>query len=314
MSRHVKASMPQQIFDRLDSLTRYGHSKHQDKLSGVAQKYIYSFDTYQTYRKACLRFVKWARSNDDITANLGHKARTLDEVRPYAEMWLKERESAGMSAYTLKMERSALSKLYGEEIAVQLKGTARADIKRSRGAAARDKNFNELRHADLVNFCKCAGPRRAELESLSADAIEWHDNKPYIRYTKSTKGGRERLSPLVGTPEEIKQAIDYVKGLNGHNKINSNADIHAYRAFYATRVYKYHESDLNALRGQKMDYTALTGKRNTDGTRIFKSALYFCRGDRRGDVLDRTAMIMASKALGHNRESVVGEHYIRLDA
>ena len=47
-------------------------------------------------------------------------------------------------------------------------------------------------------------------------------------------------------------------------------------------------------------------------SRIYKSAVYYCRGDQKGLALDRAAMIIASQNLGHNRESVVGEHYLRL--
>ena len=304
-----KVSLVQQMFEALDRKARYGHSKHEDKRDGVAQNYIYSFDTMKTYKKHCLYFIDWCKEH--LPAELGRNPRTLAECRPYVEAWLRERDASGLSPYTLKMERSALSKLYGEEISVELRSARRADIKRSRGEAVRDRNFSEKRNAALVNFCRCAGPRRAELEVLDASALEYHEGKPYVHYTAGTKGGRPRLSPLVGSPEEVAQAVAYLQTLTGNNKVHSAADIHGYRSDYATRVYNAEKGDLQALKGQKVDYTALTGKRHRDGSKIIKSALYHCRGDRAGEVFDRRAMIMASRALGHNRESVVGEHYIR---
>ena len=39
--------------------------------------------------------------------------------------------------------------------------------------------------------------------------------------------------------------------------------------------------------------------------------VYVCRGDLKGVVYDRKAMEIASKALGHNRISVIAAHYIR---
>jgi hypothetical protein len=124
------------------------------------------------------------------------------------------------------------------------------------------------------------------------------------------KGGRERVAPIVGTPEEIRRALAYLAGLNGHNRIHSGADIHGYRAQYAQKVYTLYARPLAALKGKTLDYTALTGKRAKDGGRIRKSALYLCRGDEAGRVFDRAAMLAASRALGHDRESVVGEHYL----
>ena len=127
------------------------------------------------------------------------------------------------------------------------------------------------------------------------------------------KGGKNRAARLVGSPDEIERAIAYIHTLNGHNKIHSCADIHSYRADYATRIYNTYARDIQDIRGQKINYTELTGKRARDGSDIYKSAVYYCRGDQRGQQLDRAAMIMASQCLGHNRESVVGEHYIRTD-
>ena len=37
---------------------------------------------------------------------------------------------------------------------------------------------------------------------------------------------------------------------------------------------------------------------------------YYCRGDRKKVVLDRAAMLMASRALGHNRIDVIASHYL----
>ena len=42
-----------------------------------------------------------------------------------------------------------------------------------------------------------------------------------------------------------------------------------------------------------------------------KKALYICRRDEAKKKLDRAAMIKCSKALGHNRECVVADNYLR---
>ena len=75
-------------------------------------------------------------------------------------------------------------------------------------------------------------------------------------------------------------------------KIPSNADIHSYRADYATRIYLKYARTIEEIPRRER---------------------YVCRRDKKGVIYDRKAMLEASKALGHNRISVVGEHYLRLD-
>ena len=72
--------------------------------------------------------------------------------------------------------------------------------------------------------------------------------------------------------------------------VPANADIHSYRAEYATAIYLSYARPLDQLTQKEK---------------------YYCRNDKKGIVYDRAAMLEASKALGHNRISVVGEHYLR---
>lgn len=307
MSHKQRKSLAQTVIDTLKSKERFGHSKHIDKVFGMTDRFIYSFSSMKTYIKHCLYFTDWVRANDEITKALGHKARTLEECKPYIEQFIRQQEQRGLSAYTVKMELSAIEKLYGEKFDIQTIGTKRANIKRSRGAAVRDKHFSEERNSGFVAFCRCVGCRRAEYEKIKPDDL----SNGFITITG--KGGKTRQAPISGTADEIAQAMEHLKTLTGHNTSPSNADIHSYRADYATKIYKDNcPADLSQFKGLKINYTALTGKYGKDGKPIYKSALYVCRGDRKGEVLYRPAMIKASQALGHNRESVVGEHYIRI--
>ena len=45
--------------------------------------------------------------------------------------------------------------------------------------------------------------------------------------------------------------------------------------------------------------------------RRYQSEVYVCRKDEAGKRLDKAAMLVCSKALGHNRISVVADNYIR---
>lgn len=57
-------------------------------------------------------------------------------------------------------------------------------------------------------------------------------------------------------------------------------------------------------------YTIMGGRRRMlPGYRDVSSA-YYCRNDLKGTVYDRKALFEASMALGHNRETIVGDHYL----
>ena len=118
-----------------------------------------------------------------------------------------------------------------------------------------------------------------------------------------------------------------------------HADIHSYRADYARRIYDAHARDLSVIKNERLImrksivievYESPGCRRDTsrrpeiylpgkkaDGSPIFLHgwkdvpAAYYCQRDLKKVVYDRTALLAASQALGHNRESVVAEHYLR---
>lgn len=305
-------SLRQQVYDELQKKNGFGRSKHEDKKAGISGQYIYSFNSMKTYLKHCFYFVEWCKNQDYIKEELNHKPRTLAECFPYVEPFLRDEERRGLSAYTIKMQKSALSKLYGADLTrIKTRATSRADIKRSRDEVERDKHFSEKKNADFVNCCRCVGFRRSEMERAKASDLMQVGGLYFMRITG--KGGRIRAAMLVGTPDEIERAVDYINTMTGQNKIPNGADVHSYRADYATRIYNRYARPIEEIRGQSINYTELTGKTAKGGETVYKSAIYYYRRDRAGQALDRRAMIMASQSLGHNRESVVGEHYLKLE-
>lgn len=278
-----------QVTQTLSEKLHLGESKHQAKKDGTVQEKIFSINTYESYKKHCGYFVSYCKSE--------HGCRTLDECRPYASEWLEVRKYEGLSSYTLKLERAAIGKLYGVDSSafdVDIPACRREDITRSRGSASRDRNWNEKRHASEVSFFRSVGLRRSEYNRLTGDCLVFRDGKPYIHLTKAngTKGGRERYAPVVGNVELVVRVMRAC----GHEKVfpngvNSNADIHSYRADYATAIYRANARTLEECK--------------RDGS------VYWCRRDRKGVWMDKKAMRIASEALGHSRISVVGEHYIR---
>ncbi|MFR0929882.1 MAG: hypothetical protein ACLSIM_11530, partial [Monoglobus pectinilyticus] len=234
MSHRNKVSLIGQADARLQKMTQagVGRSKHQDKIDDVDYKYIYTWKTYQAYIKHCCYFLDWCKEN--------HKCKTLKQCRQYVPEWIESRR--GLSASTQKLDVAALSKLYrchhgrGQKPFkdVETDTRRRANIKRSRGDAVRDKHFSEKNNADLITFCKCSGLRRAELQDLRFEdfrlAAPDGNEGPGLYVHRSTKGGRVRRINFVGSKDEIALCCDIMSKGNGltkvWGKVHSGADIH----------------------------------------------------------------------------------------
>lgn len=288
MPKNKKApSLIRQIDQSLHSRLAIGRPKRPDKADGSFRHYIYSWQTYHSYMRQLVLFARWCK---DI-----HGARYVKECRQYVAEYMQTRKN--LSVWTQKLDLAALQKLYQEypkdgqkPFGVTLQARLRRDIKRSRQNVVRDADFSTTNNADLITFCRCTGLRRSELQELkgadiTADGLQLH-------VTRNTKGGRWRMAPITGTPAEVELVQRMCKAAGDGRvwpHVSSSADIHSYRADYCQRVY--------------LQYARPADK-------IPPADRYYCRGDRKGIILDRPAMLAASQALGHNRIDVIASHYL----
>ena len=325
----------QQAYDRLNGMQAFGESKKEAVANGTDRGKIFSFNTYQTYWKHTKYFLKYIKE-------VHPECTTLKSAKKYVNEWLQLRTDQGLSAWTIQTEAKALSKLYGiqpdDEGYFKPPKRNREDIKRSRGDRVRDRHFSEENNDELVKFCKGTGLRRSELMELrgkdlvtraqiedeiaklnalpagerSAAADKWLEmlqdtrlfDEEYFTHVRNGKGGRERLSPIIG--RFAWQIIGRIRETPVEEKVwqyvNTNADIHGYRAEYATAIYKAHARPIQDIPYDRVHRG--TGRR-------YQSEVYTCRKDEAGKKLDKAAMLVCSKALGHNRISVVADNYIR---
>lgn len=274
-----------------------GRSKRADKAAEMTVDRIYSTSTLQTYLKHACYFVKWCKEYPPARDKLGHKPRTLEECRPFVADWMATR--ANLSAWTQKLEISALAKLYGchaADLDIKTPPRRRRDIKRSRMQTTADRHFSEAAHIEILNFGKCTGLRRRELGQIRGDALCWKDGRPYLHVTDGTKGRRERYAPIIGQPEAVQDVVRRCQKA-GKSRVwpqgaPKNMDEHACRAFYAKTVYEAYARPIGGHNG------------------ISGHDVYYCRGDFAGRSFDRAAMLKASEALGHSRVSVIASHYL----
>lgn len=344
MSRKVSASLKRQIQEKYDSMLAIGQSKKTDKLAGNVAGRIYSWETYHSYMKHACYFADWAKQQP-APEDLGHKVRTLDEARRFVEAFLQNGIDRKLSAYTMQLQAAALAKLYGchsTDFDVDLPKRSRANLTRSRGEKVRDANFNEGLHEELVRFCRCTGLRRGELEQIRGEDLREIDGKYYLEVTRNTKGGRPRTSPIVGTDEEVRAVVAQLHAAGSkkvYPVVSTHADVHGYRSDYATRVYNAKKRDLSEFKNERLImyksrildvYTSPGCHRDpsrrpeiylpykkSDGSPAFVPgykdvpSAYYCQRDLAKVVYDRVALLETSQALGHNRECVVPEHYLR---
>lgn len=338
MGRKNKAyykDLHQQAYERLHGMLSFGESKKAAVANGTDREKIFSFNTYKAYWKHVKYFLKYVREKYP-------KCTTLKKARKYVNEWLQQRADQGLSAWTVQLEAKALGKLYGispdDENYFKPPKRNREDIKRSRGDRVRDQHFSKANNDELIKFCRGTGLRRMELENLrgkdlvSREQIEaeiariegipeeqrtaaltkrlemLQDTRlfqeGYFVHVRNGKGGRERLSPIIGKNAE--QIIERIRETPAKEKVwqfvHQCADIHSYRADYATAIYKAHARKIEEIPYDKINRG--TGRR-------YQGDVYVCRKDEAGKKLDKAAMLVCSKALGHNRVEVVANNYIR---
>lgn len=297
MGYRNKKSLILQVKEMLDSKLAIGQNKHAAKAAGTYKQYIYSWGTYRTYLQQCCQFVRWCK---DIARTDGSKQpRTLENCRQYVARYMQHLQQAEYSAYTQKLVLSALCKLYFEYPMEgypfglkEMPGARhRADITRSREIVARDAHFSEENNRDIVTFCKCTGLRRAELQQIRGIDLDVNTNT--LMVYRGTKGGRIRMVPVTGSPEEL-ETVRRLAAAAGNKKIFdhilSAMDVHYYRSVYCKRIYLQYARPAN---------------------QVPPADRYYCRNDLKGIIYDKKAMLQASRALGHNRINIIAGHYLQ---
>ena len=328
-------TLHQQAYDRLNKMLHVGESKKAAVADGTADEKIFSFSTYKSYWKHIKYFLQSIQTHHP-------ECTTLRAAKKYVNEWLQSRVDQGLSAWTVQLEAKALGKLYNikpddEEYFFPPK-RKRTDIKRSRGDCVRDQHFSVTNNHELIKFCQSTGLRRSELENLRGEdlmtrgqieaeisrieALPKANRTPgdeaelkmlldtrlfegeYFIRVRNGKGGRKRVSPIIG--KLIQRIVERMEDTPPKDKVwqyvSSNADIHSYRADYATAIYKAYARPIDEIPYDKV---------NQGTGRKYQSEVYACRKDESGKKLDKAAMLICSKALGHNRISVVADYYIR---
>lgn len=332
MSKSRHRNTRQQAKDRLRQQFRAGKgtSKHADKKAGKTKNKIYSDKTFKTYKQHAEYFADWL----DKT----HPGTTIKKGRKYAVEWLQYRETVcHESPSTLHLERSVINKLYQKRVNYTPPPRHRADFTRSRNETAYDAHFSAEKHSELVEFGKATGCRRQILQRLrgrdlwtreqletlknqqklrtddektlyraASAALSVWGNRPegdyYILHWKD-KGGKTRFAPIIGPHkgDVVKRMQNTVPDALVWDKVPKAMEEHSYRATYASNFYDNLARPIDEIPYDKV---------NRGSGRRYQSDVYHCRADLRGVKLDKRAMKLVSKALGHERLDVIAADYL----
>ena len=310
-----RKTLNNQVQHALTQKARIGQSRHKAKEElrqeyasqgvkmdfGTAVEGIHSIKTFDVYKGHCERFTAWCIENKGVS-----KYAKLESIKQYAVEYLKEREAQGLSLYTLKAERAALGKLYGEQIECKFeKARTYKDVTRSRGEAKRDAHFSEEKNASLVALCRGTGGRREDISKLTKECFFVKDGNMFVRFEQS-KGGRDRIAPVLPKyQKQIKELLDKTE----NNKllfdvVHNGCDVHGYRREYAQELYKTVCKDEKL----KAEYSKQYAPRNEPN---IKGSVYRSHEKERPFVGERDNIYIVSQALGHNRLDVSVNHYLK---
>ena len=279
-------TLHQQAHQKLVSLQAFGYSRAADKLTGADRGKIYSFATYKTYRRAIMRFIKYVEQHHP-------ECTTLKKAKKYANEWLQSRVDADLSAWTIGMENSAISKLFGilpdAPDRFRAPPRRREDIKRSRGEAKRDRHFSIRNNDELIKFATGTGVRRNVLKRLKGDdlwsrkrmegrlsalsrkrvlteyekqqlmqlrdSLDTFPGYEYFVFHRQDKGGRSRYAPVLPEHQDLVVRRMQDVGLDElvFQHVHDAADIHSYRARYAQSIYKRHTRKIEDIPFDKIN-------------------------------------------------------------
>ena len=289
-------SLSRQLHERMQSLNRIGESKFAVKMAlknyskdnGVyinplKNDGIYSYNTYSTYKQTSIEFTKYLEKNYP-----GIK-KVEDITKDHAKEYLLDRQAAGKSKWTVDKDMAALNKVLQFNLTKKEVGLNRKfyhESTRSRGDAKMDLKYNPENYKDQITMAKATGIRRESMLKIS--------NKDFIRdvqgnitsLTVKEKGGKIRTIQILDSAKnEITKIVnEYAAGKTPNeplfNKYTKKIDNHAFRAQYARNLY----AQLAEEMGDKKDYQ---GK------------------------WDKDILKIVSRNLGHERLTVVTQHYLR---
>lgn len=274
---------------------KYEHREYMDlkdkKWNPAKATGIFSFNTFEVYKKESANFVKWIRNKypeikkiDDITNNqIGEYLKAQDTLKNPDKP-----DGFHYSPFSISTKMASINKLLNRDIQKKdfnLRGRSYKKITKGRTEKAHHKEVNLDKYSNQIKIAKGTGLRRESMLNLKPkDFIK--DSKGIVIKVKLTeKGGRTRESSVLN---EYKNFItNFIKEKDNDKKLfteyPNRINNHKYRREYAQKIYK----EIN---------------------QEYKNKGIIVKNDYRG--FNKEIILKVSENLGHSRPSVVVENYL----
>jgi hypothetical protein len=299
-----RGSLVYQINQRFKALEKFGESKHKAKKEykdlhpkkTPKTEGIYSYKTMAAYRQTLKEFTPFL------------KEKRIKDIREVDENHIKEylqnRQKRGLSPYTLSKDMAAFNKFFGLELTKQKLGLhtrSYRDITQNRGETKEGLKYNPKNWERQIAVVKNFGVRRESVlggsfqlktgslyktpDGIYVSVIEKNGKFRNVQCLKSGQKYIEKLFPDMPTrsrPFSEKEFRHEYKNLGEYlfNRFTKKIRSHQLRAEFARNLY---EEKIQEMQNPVKDYKGY----NEEATRE------------------------VSRALGHNRPSVVVYHYFR---
>lgn len=290
-NKQKKKNKKQQVIEKAVKMYSPGRSKHQDKAQNGGKPLrgiIYSVNELKAVISCGIRFVVCVEETVEPVA-------LLEDCRRYVPAYLEKRIADGMAADTIHTEASNLAKLYGcamADFGVKLPPRLRGKFVKNRSMTWR-KYYNPKNHPELELVCDAFGVRRCEVQRIVPQQVKRRaDGSVYLVAVRG-KGGKIRdidaYPPLADAAWALaQQAIEEGWSHLVPYKPQSHAPMHQRRGIYAWSVYLLYARPIEDVPYEER---------------------YYCRRDMAGIVLDKQAMWIVAKNLGHERLNVVINYF-----
>lgn len=286
---------------KINNLIAIGTSRHEiKKLTGDnSSPFIHSAGTADAYRQTVNEFSNWLKDNK----NEVWRTKDLNSItKDVAYEYLQERESRGLSAWTVTKDMSAINKTLKLSLTKKegnLSERRLQDITRSREVKEHDSKYNQINYAEQIDIARAFGLRRESITggnyAIKESSFFIKNNNLYVSVIE--KGGRYREAQCLESykndivsrynvefrdsftkNEFIEHYVDD-KSDTLFDKYTAKIDNHAFRAEYGQDLYKELASEQQVLKNDYHGYDS--------------------------DIIKRV-----SENLGHSRKDVVVNHYL----
>lgn len=215
--------------------------------------------TRSAFVKNYRKFIEFCRSEYDC--------KTTEECRNHIDDYVQFLVNKGLTANTIHTYLSPVALFFNIPLSdIEKPRRYSAHNVRSRSTNGKvqrsDNDTSNPKYAHLVEFQKCVGLRRRELQNLRGSDFKEDENGNFYVYVRKGKGGKSQWQLIL--PEDVDFVKSYFDGTENKvftpEEFKNKLDLHKLRAEQAKRAYHYYLDRINNEEGYRQKLEKLICK------------------------------------------------------